>query len=312
MRNGCKVVITEQFDAAESLRIIEERQVTYIPGTPNIFRMLLDHKDAAKRDLSSVKCGHVAGAPLTEATMGDIIKCLGADNIMQAWGLSECGGLSTVSTREHPRDKRLKSVGRALPSAVIRIVDATTGQQVPQGMQGEIRLGDRHPGSCLGKGYYRMPERTAETITADGWFCTGDVGYLDEEEYLYVTGRVDDMFTVGGFNIYPAEIENKLAQIPGIREAHVVPAPDNRLGNVPVAWVALETDADVARGEIIRYCRDLMSAQKIPRRILYYTHGELPLSPVGKPKKQKLADITAQRIAADQSVGLDPEGETNR
>jgi acyl-CoA synthetase (AMP-forming)/AMP-acid ligase II len=155
-----------------------------------------------------------------------------------------------------------------------------------------------------------MLEKTAETITPDGWFRTGDVGYFDEEGYLYVTGRVDDMFTVGGFNIYPAEIENKLEQLPGISEAYIVPAPDRRLGNVPVAWVQLEDDADLPQGDIIVYCRQLMSPQKVPRRVIYYSHGELPLTPTGKLKKKELADITARRIKADQSVGEHLEKET--
>ncbi len=307
IRNGCKVVITEQFDAAASLRIIEEQQITYIPGTPSIFRMLMDHENITKHNLSSVKGGHVAGAPLTEATMSDILDVLGAKNILQAWGLSECGGLSTVSTREHPREKRLKSVGKPLPSTVVQVVDQESGQEAAIGAQGEIRLGDRHPGSCVGKGYFNMPEKTKETITAEGWFLTGDVGYLDNEGFLYITGRVDDMFTVGGFNIYPAEIENKLEQIPGIREAYIVPAPDHRLGSVPVAWVSQEDGADVTIGDIIQYCRRQMSSQKVPRRVLYYTEDELPLTPAGKLKKKELTAITVRRIEADQSVGLDLE-----
>lgn len=181
IRNGCKVIITEQFDAAQSLRLIEEHGVTYIPGTPSMFRMLLDHEDITKRDVSSVRGGHVAGAPLTDTTMRDILDVLGAEDIMQAWGLSECGGLSTVSTRDHPRDKRLKSVGKPLASAVVRIVDSESLADLPAGTQGEILLGDRHPGSCVGKGYWNMPDKTASLITADGWFRTGDVGYLDDE-----------------------------------------------------------------------------------------------------------------------------------
>jgi len=310
MRNGCKVIITEQFDAAESLRIIEEHGVTYIPGTPSIFRMLLDHEDITKRDLSSVTGGHVAGAHLTETTMSDILNVLGAKKILQAWGLSECGGLSTVSTQQQPLEKRLKSVGKPLPSSLVRIIDSESGQEATQGVQGEIQLGDRHPGSCVGKGYFNMLEKTAETITPDGWFRTGDVGYFDEEGYLYVTGRVDDMFTVGGFNIYPAEIENKLEQLSGISEAYIVPAPDRRLGNVPVAWVQLEDGAELPQGDIIVYCRQLMSPQKVPRRVIYYSHGELPLTPTGKLKKKELADITARRIKADQSVGEHLEKET--
>lgn len=304
IRNGCKVVITEQFDAAQSLRLIEEQKVTYIPGTPSMFRMMLDHEDVARRDLGSVRGGHVAGAPLTDTTMRDILDVLGAEDIMQAWGLSECGGLSTVSTRHHPREKRLRSVGKPLQSAVVRIVDPETRAELPNGTQGEILLGDLYPGSCVGKGYFRMAEKTAEAITADGWFRTGDVGYFDEEGFLFITGRVDDMFTVGGFNVYPAEIENKIEKLEGVREAFIVPVADHRLGSVPAAWISLAEGADVEPQAIVEYCRAIMASQKTPRRIFYYQPGDLPLTPAGKLKKKELTARTAQMIETDPAIGL--------
>jgi acyl-CoA synthetase (AMP-forming)/AMP-acid ligase II len=236
--------------------------------------------------------------------MEDILNVLGAGDIMQAWGLSECGGLSTVSSKDHPLEKRLKSVGKALASAIVRIVDPETLKEVQQGAQGEILLGDRYPGSCVGKGYYGMPDKTAAVITADGWFRTGDVGYLDDEGFLYVTGRVDDMFTVGGFNIYPAEIENKLEQIEGIREAFVVPVPDHRLGNVPAAWVSLHEGANISPSAITDHCRRYMTSQKVPRRVFFYQVGELPMTPIGKVKKKELTARTAALVEADASAGL--------
>lgn len=304
IRNGCKVVITEQFDAAQSLRLIEEQKVTYIPGTPSMFRMMLDHEDVARRDLGTVRRGHVAGAPLTDSTMRDILDVLGADDIMQAWGLSECGGLSTVSTKHHEREKRLKSVGKPLQSAVVRIVDHETRKELPTGSQGEIWLGDRYPGSCVGKGYFRMPEKTAEIITQDGWFRTGDVGYFDEEGFLYITGRVDDMFTVGGFNVYPAEIENKLEKLEGVREAFIVPVADHRLGSVPAAWISLADGAAVSPQAVVDYCRGNMASQKAPRRVFFYQPGDLPLTPAGKLKKKELTARTAQMVEAEPDVGL--------
>lgn len=302
VRNACKVVITEQFDAAESLRLIEQQRVTYIPGTPSMFRMLLDHPDLKQRDLSSVRGGHVAGAPLTDTTMHEIIEVLGAREIMQAWGLSECGGLSTVSTSEHPYDKRLKSVGKPLRSADVRVVDSQTLAPVAPGEPGEIVLGDVHPGSCVGKGYFRMPEKTRAAITEDGWFRTGDVGFFDEEGYLHISGRVDDMFTVGGFNVYPAEIENKLEQLEGVREGFIVPLPDRRLGSVPVAWIARDEGAAITAEEIIAYCKDRMAAQKVPRRVFFYTPGELPMTPAGKVKKKELAERTAATVRSDRAT----------
>jgi fatty-acyl-CoA synthase len=297
IRNGCKVVITEQFDAGASLGIIEKHGVTYIPGTPSMFRMMLDHDDIARRDLSSVRGGHVAGAPLTETTMREIIEILGARDIMQAWGLSECGGLSTVSTRGDPVEKRLKTVGRPLASARIIVAEGGSTEPLPQGAQGEILLGDVYPGSCVGKGYHLMPEKTAAAITSDGWLRTGDVGHFDGEGYLHITGRVDDMFTVGGFNIYPAEIENKLEQLEGVREAYIVPLEDRRLGNVPVAWIARDDGSALGEDDVIAHVRASMTSQKVPRRVFFYAPGDLPMTPAGKIRKKDLAKRTAELVA---------------
>lgn len=310
--NGCRVVITEQFDAGQSLRLIEEKGVTYVPGTPSMFRMMLDHPDVSKRNLSKLRGGHVAGAPLTETTMHEILQVLGATDIMQAWGLSECGGLSTVSTKDHPMEKRLRSVGKPLASSIVRIMDPDTLAELEPGTQGEIVLGDRHPGSCVGSGYYNMPEKTAERITEKGLFRTGDVGYFDDEGFLHITGRVDDMFTVGGFNIYPAEIENALEKLEGIAEAHIVPVADRRLGNVPAAWVRREKGASIEPAEIVEYCRRAMTSQKSPRRVFFYEAGELPLTPAGKLKKKELAEQTGTLVANDPEAGLVKQPERSK
>lgn len=306
IRNACKVIITEQFDAGESLRLIEEERVTYVLGTPSIFRILLDDPQLPKTNLSSVRGGHVAGAPLTDTAMREIIERMGIREIMQAWGMSECGGLSTASTAEHAYEKRLKSVGKPLKSALVRVVDPASMEPLPTGKSGEILLGDIYPGSCIGKGYFRMPEKTRDTLTEDGWFRTGDVGYFDQDGFLYIVGRVDDMFTVGGFNIYPAEIENKLVQMDGVREAFVVPIPDRRLVNVPVAWVAAEGEGKIGEDAIIRFCKDRMASQKVPRRVFFYTPGELPMTPSGKVKKKELAARTAL-LVQDQAGAAGPK-----
>ncbi len=293
--NACKVVITRQFAAAESLRLIGSNRVTYVPGTPSMFRIMLDDDSFASADLSSVRGGHVAGAPLSGSLMREIIEVFGAREIMQAWGLSECGGLSTVTTALDPMNKRLNTVGRPLRSALVKIVDTESLEELPPATPGEIWLGDVHPGSCVGKGYFRDAQKTAATITADGWFRTGDMGFFDEDGYLHLVGRVDDMFTVGGFNVYPAEIENDLMAIPGVKEAFVVPMDDRRLGSVPVAWIA--GDSGITEQQVIDVCKGRMTPQKTPRKVFFYTPGELPMTPSGKVRKKELTAKTAELIS---------------
>ncbi|NBS59918.1 MAG: fatty acid--CoA ligase family protein, partial [Betaproteobacteria bacterium] len=171
---------------------------------------------------------------------------------------------------------------------------------VAAGASGEIWLGDVHPGSCVGKGYFGMPEKTVAVITGDGWFRTGDIGFFDDEGYLHVTGRVDDMFTVGGFNVYPAEIEKTLERHELVREAYVVPVPDRRLGNVPVAWVAIDKAQIVNPEAIVQWCRTQMTPQKAPRRVFFYGPGELPMTPVGKVRRKELAQRSAALVAAQE------------
>lgn len=305
--NGCKTVITEQFDAGLSLELIERERVSYVPGTPSMFHMLLEHADLDRRDLSSLRGGHVAGAPLTDTTMRGIIDVLGARDIMQAWGLSECGGLSTVSTRDHPIDKRLHSVGKPLPSSRVCVFDPQSLQPVDSGASGEIWLGDVHPGSCVGLGYFGMPDKTRAVITEEGWFRTGDVGFFDAEGFLHVTGRVDDMFTVGGFNVYPAEIEKALERLKGVGQAYVVPVPDRRLGSVPVAWVVRSPECALSAEQIIAWCKGQMTPQKAPRRVFFYEPGELPMTPVGKVRRKDLARRSADLVA--QEAREAPAGE---
>lgn len=304
MRNGARVVITEQFDARHSLQLIESEGVTYVPGTPAMFQMMLDHPDIATRNLSSMNGGHVAGAPLTDATMQGILDVLGAHRIMQAWGLSECGGLSTVSTADHPREKRLTTVGKPLESVILRIIDPETGADIDPGAQGEILLGDAQPGSCVGKGYWNMPEKTRESIDAQGFFHTGDVGFLDEEGYLHITGRVDDMFTVGGFNIYPAEIEKNLEEMAGVREAHIVPVEDRRMGNLTAAWIVADPVEGPNAEAVAHHVRARMTSQKVPRRVFFCAPQDLPRTPVGKLRKKELIRMTRDRIDADPGAGL--------
>lgn len=304
MRNGARVVITEQFDARHSLQLIESEGVTYVPGTPSMFQMMLDHPDIATRNLSSMNGGHVAGAPLTDATMQGILDVLGAHRIMQAWGLSECGGLSTVSTADHPREKRLTTVGKPLESVILRIIDPETGADIDPGAQGEILLGDARPGSCVGKGYWNMPEKTRESIDAQGFFHTGDVGFLDEEGYLHITGRVDDMFTVGGFNIYPAEIEKNLEEMAGVREAHIVPVEDRRMGNLTAAWIVADPVEGPNAEAVAHHVRARMTSQKVPRRVFFCAPQDLPRTPVGKLRKKELIRMTRDRIDADPGAGL--------
>ncbi|OLF05089.1 hypothetical protein BLA60_37545 [Actinophytocola xinjiangensis] len=291
--NGCRLEVTRTFDAAASLALIAGRGVTYVPGAPEMFRMLLSHKDFTNTDTSTVRSAHVAGSAVDPDLMRRVVDEL-APNAMQAYGMSECGGLSTVSSARDPLERRLDSVGRPLPSADVRVVDPETGHTQPAGVVGEIWFGDVTPGSCVGKGYLASPEATSAAITPSGWFRSGDLGRFDEDGYLYFVGRRKNMITVGGFNVYPAEVERHLQECPGVAAAFVVGVPDTRLGNVPVAFVV--PDGDLTADTVLTFMRERVSSQKQPRQVWLVAADDLPRTPSGKIRTGELADLARDRL----------------
>jgi len=279
--NGASMRVTQVFDAAESLRLIRESGVTYVPGSPEIFRMLLDHPDFERTDTARVHSAHVAGSAISPELMTRIIDEF-APNAMQAYGMSECGGVATVTSASDPMRKRLESVGMPLPSVRISVVDPETEKPVQNGESGEIWFGDAEPGSCVGKGYLNSPLATAAAITPSGWFRSGDLGFIDDDGYLHFVGRLKNMMTVGGFNVYPAEIARHLMAHPAIEDAHVVAVPDGRLGSVPVAFVVAIEGEHVEPPDIIAFMRDRVSNHKQPREVWLIQRSEIPMTPSGK------------------------------
>lgn len=297
MYNGSSLVLTETFDPGQSLDLVEERHVTYVPGTPEMFRMLLEHERFQDADTSSLRGGHVAGSYCPPELMNRIIEELASD-VMQAYGMSENGGLSTVTGPDDAREARLNTVGRPLANSLVEIRDPETGERVEAGQEGEIWFGDARPGSCLGKGYMGAPGDTAAAITPEGWFRSGDLGRFDSDGYLHFTGRLKNMITVGGFNVYPREIQEFLEAMPLIRAAHVIGAPDERLGSVPVAFVVPEGELDV--DSVLAAAREQLSSQKQPRAIWPLREEQIPLNPTGKVHLAKLEEMAVERRAADR------------
>lgn len=290
--HGTSLVITEYFDPEHSLQLIEDARVTYIPGTPEMFRMILDHPRFPHTDVSTVRSAHVAGSACEPQLMGRIIDEL-APEAMQAYGMSECGGLSTATTADDPPWARLETVGRPLANSRVAVFDPETGERVPHGEVGEIWFGDAEPGSCVGKGYLASPETTAAAITPSGWFRSGDLGLFDHGGYLRFIGRIKQMFTVGGFNVYPAEIERHLSALEGIEEAFVVGVPDERLGTVPAAFVVVH-DAERRIPQLMDEMQSYLSSQKRPRIIWPIAREDLPMTPSGKVRRTDLEEWAAE------------------
>ena len=195
------------------------------------------------------------------------------------------------------------TVGRILPTCHVKIVDPNTGASLPAGQQGEICTRGVYPGSQVMVGYYNKPEETANAIDAEGWLHSGDLGVLDEEGYLHITGRLKDMLICGGFNVYPAEIEDYLYTHPKIKQVSVIGVPDHRLGEVCMAYVELKEGEHATEQEIIDFCRDKIANIKVPRFVKFVT--EFPMTAVGKIQKFKLREMAVKELGLEKEAAVE-------
>jgi acyl-CoA synthetase (AMP-forming)/AMP-acid ligase II len=277
LANGCTIYPVEVFDPAEAARIIEREQITVMGGPPTIFSSVLEANRAAKRDIS---CLHsiVTGASMVDPAMIRALReDVGVEAVVNAYGLTEASALVTMTAPDDPIEVIANTAGRAIAGTEVRCVDADDNL-VPVGEAGEILV----RGQNVINGYFEDPEATARTISPDGWLRTGDVGVLDAGGNLTVTDRIKDMFIVGGFNAYPAEIERIMLEHPQVREVAVVGMPDPRLGEVGKAFV-VPTDPAFDADAFIAWCRERMANYKVPRAVVVL--DALPRNPMGKIQK---------------------------
>jgi acyl-CoA synthetase (AMP-forming)/AMP-acid ligase II len=272
------------FDPERTLARVEAERITVLPGPPTLYQAILDHPGRHDRDLSSLRVAVTGAADIPVELIRRVRQELPFSIVITGYGLTEAG-TATATTPEDDPEAVATTVGRARPGFEVRLVEGDS--DVPDGGAGEILL--RGPSVMLG--YLDDPEATAAALSPEGWLHTGDLGSFDEHGDLRIVGRIKDMFIVGGFNAYPAEIEDALLHHPEVRQAAVIGIPDERLGQVGMAFV-VAASSDPALGEAIRaWCRDEMANYKVPRRVEVVT--ELPLNAAGKVVKDELRDRAA-------------------
>ncbi|MFD5199084.1 AMP-binding protein [Streptomyces sp. NPDC058375] len=277
---GATIHPVATFDADRLLELIQEARISVLPGAPTLFVSLLDHPRLREFDLSSLRFATAGAATVPESLFRRMREELGFDTVAQAYGLTEC----VVATRSRPGEDPAhveRTTGPAVPGIEIRVV-GPDGKDVAEGGDGEILL----RGDNVMLGYFEDEEATRAAVDAEGWLRTGDVGRLDEHGCLKITDRIKDVIIVGGFNVYPAEVENALADHPQIAEAAVVGVPDARLGAVPCAYVVPRRGADPTAGDVIAYCKERLANFKVPRRVIVLS--DLPRNASGKILKTSL------------------------
>jgi fatty-acyl-CoA synthase len=290
---GSTQVLMDVFDAGEAMRLIQAERVTIFSGVPTMFITVLGHPAFGTFDLSSLRTGSIGAAPVPVEIMKKILDReggLGMDALV-VYGLTEATGGTHWTRPGDPIEKRVATVGLRTPEIEDRIVDPVTGRALPPGQEGEVCI----RGSTLMLGYYRKPDATAEKIR-DGWLHTGDMGIQDADGYLRITGRVSDMIIVGGFNTYPAEIENFYLRHPGILEVSIVGVPDPIMGEVVMAFVIPKPGATLSAEAVIAFARDKIANFKVPRYVEIVE--QFPLTGSGKVQKFK------QKAYAVEKLGL--------
>ncbi len=285
---GATIVPQLTFNIDRVLEQIERERVTMLPGPPTIFQELLAHPRRDQHDLSSLRLVVTGAAMVPVALIERMWTELAIETILTAYGLTE----AVVVTMCLPGDDAQTisgTCGCAAADFEIRIAGAD-GQELGPGDDGEVQL--RGPNVMVG--YLDDPAATRAAIEPDGWLHTGDIGHLDERGYLTITDRLKDMFTVGGFNVYPAEVENAIMRLDSVIDCAVVGKPDERLGEVGLAFVVTRPGSGLSTPDVIAHCRERLANFKMPREVVFV--GQLPRNAGGKVLKRELRERVRQGL----------------
>ncbi len=288
---------------AETLRLVQDEGVSVLYGVPTMFVQWLEAQRAAQREgsaynLAALRTGIMAGAPCPVEVMRGAMEELGC-NVSICYGLTEASPVITMTRFDDSLERRVETVGKPLPGVQVRIVDATH-RPVPVGQPGEL--------ACRGYnvmlGYWKDRKATEEMIDAEGWLYSGDLATVDEDGYVRIVGRKKDMIITGGFNVYPAEIEEVLFTHPGIQNVAVIGVPDDVMGEVGMAFAIPREGAHLDPQEVAAFCAQRVAGFKVPRYII--VSSEFPMTPSGKVQKFKLREQAQELIASGKANRLEP------
>ncbi len=282
---ACLVVPCEHFDPELVLRSVQDERCTAVHGVPTMFIAMLDHPDFAGFDLASLRTGIMAGAPCPPELMRRVMNDMHCPEILIGYGETEASPLTHLTTRNDSLERRIGTVGTNLPHQEVKVVNVETRATVPIGEVGEICFRGHH----IMRGYYGDPEATAKAVDASGWLASGDLGTMDADGYVRITGRLKEMIIRGGENIYPREIEDLLYTHEKIAEAAVFGVPDEYYGEEIAAWIQLQDGATATVEEIQDFCRAHLAHFKVPKRVRFVT--EFPMTITGKLQKFRMQKL---------------------
>ncbi|MUM77169.1 AMP-binding protein [Pseudodesulfovibrio sp. F-1] len=288
VNHGVTMVILEDYVPLDVMAAVDQEKCTALYGVPTMYIAILDHPLFERFDYSSLRTGIMAGSPCPVEVMKRVMDRMNMKEITICYGLTESSPVMSQTKIGDSIRQMTETVGQAMPEVEIKIVDPETGREAPTGIQGEI--------CCRGYnvmvGYYNNQKATEAAIDADGWLHSGDLGVMDEDGYLSITGRLKDMIIRGGENVYPREIEEFLYAMDGIRDVQVAGVPSKKFGEEVGAFVILKEDAALEPEDVIDYCRGKIARYKTPRYVSFLT--AYPMTASGKIQKFKLREMAAE------------------
>jgi HIP---CoA ligase len=276
LQMGATLIPQLTFDPEKAMKAVQDHRITVLPGPPTIYQTLLDHPRRGDFDLTSLRFAVTGAATIPVVLIERMQAELDIDIVLTAYGLTEASGFGTMCRPDDDAVTVATTSGRPIADFELRIADES----------GEVLL--RGPNVMLG--YLDDPEATAATVDAEGWLHTGDIGALDEHGNLRITDRLKDMYICGGFNVYPAEVEQVLARLDGIADSAVIGVPDERLGEVGKAFIVVKPGAELDEQTVIAYTREHLANFKAPRSVAFL--AALPRNPGGKVVKPQLRELS--------------------
>ena len=293
------VIPSEYFDPLKTLEAVQKEKCTALHGVPTMFIAQLGHDRFSEFDLGALRTGMMAGSPCPIEVMRQVVDQMGASQITIGYGLTEASPVITLTRTEDTLERRVSTVGTALPNVEVKLVDPESGQDTPVGKQGELLTRS----FMVMKGYYNLPEATNAAIDKDGWLHTGDLATVDDAGYYRITGRLKDMIIRGGENVYPREIEEFLYTHPKVADVQVIGVPDERFVEEVMAWVMLKPGEMCDDEEIRDFCKGKIAHYKIPRYIKMAT--EFPMTVTGKIQKFKMREMAIDELGLHSAAKIE-------
>ena len=294
--HGGTILPLPYFSPKPALSCIHNEKVTAFHGVPTMFIAMLEHEDFPKTDFSCIRTGIMAGSPCPISIMQEVVDKMNMKDITIVYGQTEASPGCTMSSTDDSIEVRVATVGHDLPEIECKIVDPETGKDLPDNVTGEFVA----RGYNIMKGYYKMPQETAEAIDADGWLHTGDLACRTPEGNYRITGRLKDMIIRGGENIYPKEIEEFIYTHPSVKDVQVIGVPDESYGEEIMACIILKDGENITEAEMKQYILDHMAKHKVPKYIDFV--DEFPMNAAGKILKYKMRENAVEKYGLQKAA----------